>query len=152
MTYRQIIKTLEAIALTQPNIRTTGYGRLYDQLNAAPSINWDVFYITPAQFQSEGDEGFTRYGLNLFYISRLENVDGDNMLQIQSIGRELLKNIVNTFCELTDSEIYGTTIWQCFNARFGDLAAGLYCTIILEVPDDAICIEYFEDEEEQYNG
>ena len=139
MTLYQVIKQLQRIALSQHNIRTVGEGDLYRDLNSDPSIKYNVFYITQNQHQSEGD--FDRYNLNLFIISRLENQEGDNALQIQSSAKDVLNNIIEIFCKDFDSEVYGTIFWQPFTQRFSDLCAGMYAVVSLEVPKDAICPE-----------
>lgn len=141
MTYQQVIKTLQKIALTQHNVRYTGYGDLYRDLSSNPNIKYDVVYITPNQHQTEEEIGFDRYNLNLIYISRLDNVDGDNTLQVQSVGKEILTNIIRIFCEEYDSEVYGQIVWQMFTQRFGDLCGGCYCMVQLEVPQETICID-----------
>lgn len=139
MTYQQVVKSLEAIALNQHNVRYAGYGDLYRDLNSEPNIKYDVFYITPNQYTLEGD--FNRFSFNLFYISRLENLDGDNMLQIQSIGKEVLDNIVRVFCDTYDAETSGSVYYQPFTQRFADECAGIYMTVTLVVPVDSICGE-----------
>ena len=139
MTLKQVITELCKIALTQHNVRTAGYNDLYGALNTDASIQYDVWFVTQNQHQSEGD--FDRYGLNLFYISRLENTDGDNELQIQSIGKEVIDNVVKIFCELYDAEVYGVTYYQPFTQRFASLTAGIYAIITLEVPKNSICID-----------
>ena len=130
---------METIALNQHNVRYANYGDLYRDLNSDPNIKYDVFYITPNQYTLEGD--FNRFSFNLFYISRLENVDGDNMLQVQSIGKEVLDNIVRVFCETFDAETYGSIYYQPFTQRFADECAGIYMTVTLVVPVDSICGE-----------
>lgn len=139
MTYQQVVKSLETIALNQHNVRYAGYGSLYEDLNSTPNIKYDVFYITPNQYTLEGD--FNRFSFNLFYISRLEDVDGDNMLQVQSIGKEILDNIVRVFCETFDAETYGSIYYQPFTQRFADECAGIYMTVTLVVPVDSTCGE-----------
>lgn len=139
MTLQQVIRQLQKIALTQHNIRFTGEGDLYRDLNAQGSVEYDIFYVTQNQHQSEGD--FDRYNLNLFYISRLDSEDAGNALQIQSIGKEVIDNVVKIFCNDYDAEVYGVTYWQPFTQRFSDLCAGIYAIITLEVPKDSICID-----------
>ena len=138
MTLTQIVNELKRIALTQHNVRSVGYGDLYADLNANPNLKYNVFYITPAQFQSE--EGFDRVTLNLFHISRLENVEGDNILQLHSIAKEVLDNIVKIFCDEFDVDTYGTIYYQMFNQRFQDLCCGCYMTVTLEIPT-SLCID-----------
>lgn len=131
MTLKQTVKELKRIALTQKNVRYAGEGDLYRDLNANPSIKYDVFYITQNQHQSV--DGFDRYSFNLFYISRQEDIDGDNALQIQSVGKEVIENIVRIFCEQYDCDVFGTTYWQPFVQRFQDLTAGIYAIITIEI-------------------
>lgn len=139
MTLKQVITELCRIALTQHNVRSAGYNDLYAALNTDASIKYDVWFVTQNQHQSEGD--FDRYSFNLFYISRLENTDGENELQIQSIGKEVIDNVVKIFCELYDAEVYGVTYYQPFTQRFASLCAGIYAIITLEVPKNSICID-----------
>ena len=139
MTLKQVINELERIALTQHNVRSAGEGDLYADLNAQASIKYDIFYITQNQHQSEGD--LDRYSFNLFYISRQEDSDAGNALQIQSIGKEVIENVVKIFCEMYDAEVYGVVYWQPFVQRFSDLTAGTYAIITLEVPKNSICID-----------
>lgn len=139
MTLYQVIKQLERIALTQHNVRYAGEGDLYRDLNSDPGIKFDCFYITQNQHQSV--EEFDRYSFNLFFISRQEDTEAGNALQIQSIGKEVIENVVKIFCQDFDSEVYGTIYWQPFVQRFSDLCAGIYAIITLEVPKDSICID-----------
>lgn len=139
MTLYQVIKQLEKIALTQHNVRYAGNGDLYRDLNSNPSIKYDVFYIT--QNQHESVEEFDRYNLNLFFISRQEDTEAGNALQIQSIGKEVIENVVKIFNETFDAEVFGSIYWQPFVQKFSDLTAGVYAIITLEVPKDSTCID-----------
>lgn len=139
MTLLQVIRQLERIALTQHNVRYAADGDIFKDLNSNQSVKYDVVYLTQNQHQSEGE--FDRYNLNIFYISRLENMDGDNTLQIQSIGKEVIENMVKIFCDQFDADVYGTTYWQAFKQKFADETAGIYCIIVLEVPKDSVCVD-----------
>lgn len=139
MTLFNVIKNLKRIALGQHNVRYAGDGDLYRDLNANPSIKYDVFYITQNEHHTEGD--MDRYSFNLFYISRIEDADGSNETQIQSIGKEVLWNVIKTFCEDYDADIYGNVYWQPFTQRFSDLCAGMYAVITLEVSMESSCID-----------
>ena len=130
---------MQRIALTQHNVRYAGNGDLYRDLDSDPSVKYDCFYITQNQHSTVGD--MDRYNFNLFFISRQEDTEAGNALQIQSIGKEVIENVVRIFCETYDAEVYGTTYWQPFVQRFSDLCAGIYAIITLEVPKDSICID-----------
>ena len=139
MTLNQVIKQLQRIALSQHNVRTVGEGDLYRDLNSNPAIKYNVFYVTQNQHQTEGD--FDRYSFNLFFISRQEDTEAGNALQLQSIGKEVIENVVKIFCQEYYAEVYGTIYWQSFVQRFADLTAGIYAIITLSVPKDSICID-----------
>ncbi len=139
MTLYQVIRQLEKIALTQHNVRYAGDGDLYRDLDSDPSLKYDCFFVTQNQHSTVGD--YDRYNFNLFFISRQEDTEAGNALQIQSIGKEVIENVVRIFCETYDAEVYGTTYWQPFVQRFSDLCAGIYAIITLEVPKDSICID-----------
>ena len=114
-----------------------GYGDLYRDWNSNPSLRYSLFYVVANQSQSVSE--FDRYSFNLFVADRLENEDGDNVLQVQSISKELLDNIVLMFCNEYNSEVFGTVYYQPFTQQFADLLAGTYMTITLQIPKDMIC-------------
>ena len=140
MTLYQIISTLKQIALTQPNVKSATDGSVYDVMNANPSVKYNVVHFSQTTHQS--DEEFDYYGLNIFYISRLEDSLEDNRLQIQSIGKEILDNIIRTFCENWNIE-FPTITYYPFTQKFADLCAGAYCNVRIEVPKELICADDF---------
>lgn len=140
MTLLELIKELERIALKQPNIRTAGEGNIYDALNANPAVKYGVFYIT--QQTHTDDFEWDRYSITLFYIDRLQSDMEDNRLQIQSVGKEVLHNIILTFCNFYDIE-YPTVSYTSFTQRFADETAGCYAQLILDLPKDLLCEEEY---------
>lgn len=140
MTLYEIVNIFKKIALDQPNIRSTSDGSVYDSLNNNPSVKYDVFHISQTNHQDDFETDY--YGLQLFYISRLEDSLEDNRLQIQSIGKEVLGNIIRTFCENFSID-YPTITYIPFAQKFNDLTAGQYCNVRLEVPKDLVCADDF---------
>lgn len=138
MTLFEIVDILKKIALNQPNIRSVSDGSVYDALNNNPSVHYDVFHISQTTHQEDFETDY--YGLQLFYISRLEDSLEDNRLQIQSIGKEILGNVIRTFSENFSID-YPTITYIPFTQRFNDLTAGVYCNVRLEVPKDLVCAD-----------
>lgn len=138
MTLYEIVDILKKIALNQPNIRSASDGSVYDALNNNPSVHYDVFHISQTTHQEDFETDY--YGLQLFYISRLEDSLEDNRLQIQSIGKEILGNVIRTFSENFSID-YPTITYIPFTQRFNDLTAGVYCNVRLEVPKDLVCAD-----------
>ena len=138
MTLFEIVDILKKIALNQPNIRSVSDGSVYDALNNNPSVQYDVFHIS--QTNHREDENYDYYGFNLSYISRLEDSLENNRLQIQSIGKEVLSNIIRTLCENFAID-YPTITYFPFTQRFNDLCAGVYCSLQLDVPKELWCAD-----------
>ena len=140
MTLFQIIQILKEIALTQPNIKSATDGSIYDIMSTNPSVKYDVVHFSQTTHQS--DEETDYYGLNIFYVSRLEDSLEDNRLQIQSIGKEVLDNIIRTFCENWGID-FPIITYTPFTQKFNDLCAGCYCNLRLEIPKEIICADDF---------
>lgn len=87
MRYKELVNKLIEAAKEEPNIRFAGCKNIYE-LNSIPTIDYDVFYITPNIFT--GDENTMTYSLNLYYISRWDETE-NNQLQIQSSGIAILQ-------------------------------------------------------------
>lgn len=138
MTLFQIIQILKEIALAQPNIKSATDGSIYDIMNTNPSVKYDVVHFSQTTHQS--DEETDYYGLNIFYVSRLEDSLEDNRLQIQSIGKEVLDNIIRTFCENWGID-FPIITYTPFTQKFNDLCAGCYCNLRLEIPKEIICAD-----------
>lgn len=138
MTLFQIIQILKEIALAQPNIKSATDGSIYDIMNTNPSVKYDVVHFSQTTHQSDEETDF--YGLNIFYVSRLEDSLEDNRLQIQSIGKEILDNIIRTFCENWNID-FPVITYTPFTQKFNDLCAGCYCNLRLEIPKEIICAD-----------
>jgi len=142
MTLYQIIKGLEEIAKRHPNIRTAADGSIYTIMNANPSVKYGTFIVT--QNQHRQTEMFDIYGLTLFYVDRLVDNREDNRLQIQSIGKQVLGNIIQTFCETYDVDFPLVVRYTPFSEKFKDECAGMYVQIELEIIKDNVCSEEFD--------
>lgn len=138
MTLFDLIHAIKDVALKQPNIRTFGEGNIYDILNANPSIEYDCVLVTQGAHSTSGE--FNNFNLNLFYVSRLVSDLEDNRLQIQSIGIEVLNNILKVLEDVYDIE-YNNLTFNTFTERFSDETAGVYCTVTLITEKEIYCGE-----------
>ena len=133
MTLLNAIEKLNEIALEQPNIRTIITNDVY-KLDAMGDVKYNVFCITQNQHMENVDEGFVYYSLNLFFIDRLTD-DYANELEIQSTAIQVLRNIIYTFINSYNADIYNYTInYTTFEQQFADLCAGAYATLSIAVP------------------
>ena len=133
MTLYETIDLLKKIALKHPNIGSASEGNIYEYMNANPSVKYGVFFIT--QGTHSQDEMFNHFEFTLFYVDRLVDDMEENRLQIQSIGKEILSNILTFFCEEFDAECDNIT-YQPFTQKFVDMTCGVYCTITIDTVKD----------------
>ena len=140
MTLYETIDLLKKIALKHPNIGSASEGNIYEYMNANPSVKYGVFFIT--QGTHSQDEMFNHFEFTLFYVDRLVDDMEENRLQIQSIGKEILSNILTFFCEEFEAECENIS-FQPFTQRFVDETAGIYSTITIDMPKDIICPEEY---------
>ena len=117
MTLLNVINELKNTALTHPNIRMAKDGNVYDIMNTDPSIRYGAFVVT--QNVHRQDEQFDHYGLTLFFIDKLQDNMESNRLQIQSFGKQVLGNIIHTFCDEYDIDI-PTITYHPFTQKFAD--------------------------------
>ena len=144
MTLYETIDLLKKIALKHPNIGSASEGNIYEYMNANPSVKYGVFFIT--QGTHSQDEMFNHFEFTLFYVDRLVDNMEENRLQTQSIGKEILSNILTFFCEEFEAECDNIT-YQPFTQKFVDETCGIYSTITIDVPKDVICPEEYWNED-----
>ena len=137
----EFIRMIEKIAKSQPNINLIVENDVY-RLNTLKDAGYTVFAWQQRQHQEETD--FWIYTFQLFYIDRLTQ-DGSNELEAQSMGMEVLSNIIGTIIEYGDGdiELYGIPTYQPFTQKFKDETAGVYATVSFRVPKNCICIENY---------
>ena len=138
MTLLDLIKKLEDVAITQPQVKEIVPNDVY-QLNERAGVLYGVFAWTQGQHVKNIYQGTTSYTFNLFYIDRL-TANQKNKAEIQSVGLQVLGNILlslSTYIGVSEAR------FQPFTERFADECAGVYCTVTLLVPDDVSCEQLF---------
>jgi hypothetical protein len=141
MTLFEFIKAMEAIAEAQPAINQVVPGDVY-LLNGDKQAEYGVFAWQHRQHQEEIEGDYRLYSFQLFYIDR-ETQDGGNILQAQSMGFDVLSNIIRTIVQELGVSIYSTPLYQPFEQRFKDECAGIYATVTFIVPNETICPEEY---------
>lgn len=140
MTLKQIIGTLNNLALAHPNVNSVYEGNVYECLNANPSNKYASVVVT--QTTHTQDDIFDHYGFVIFYVDRLVDDIDENRLQIQSIGKTMLSNIVDAFCYEFDAE-HNDITFHPFTQKFADETAGVYIDIVIDTPKEAVCPEFY---------
>lgn len=135
-----IVSLIKTVANLQPNVRTSFEGDVYS-LDNNRSAKYGVFCITQGQHSENKDEYI--FNFSMFYIDRLENNLEANRLQIQSIGMQVISNILRTLDEEYDITVDDHT-FQPFTQKFLDECAGQLCTVNLRVFKDWRCPDMYE--------
>ena len=132
---------VKAIAEQQPAINQIVDNNVY-RLNDLKDAEYSVFAWQQRQHREETD--FWIYSFQFFYIDRLTQ-DGGNELEVQSIGLDILSNIILTIIEAGegDIELYDYPSYQPFTQRFKDETAGVYATVTFRVSKCTICPEEY---------
>lgn len=133
MTLYTLINKLLKIALKQPNIGYVSEGDIY-KLNSLPNIDYGVFFIT--QSQHTVNENTKIFNLTLYFVDRVFE-DDSNVLSVQSMGIEVLSNIINIFnYENDDVNIEYGINFNTFIHKFTDKCSGVYANIAIEVENN----------------
>lgn len=140
MTLLQLIRTIERVAAGQPAVGTIVRNDIF-RLNAAPAVRYGAFAWLQGEHRS-GDGSLMDYSFTFFYADRL-TADRANEIEVQSVGVEVLTNIVR---QLEDLGVFreGDVTFRTFNQRFADECAGVYCSVTLQVLKDGLCSDAYE--------
>ena len=148
MTLTDTIRMIEVVASGQPPVHSIVRNDIF-RLNALPDARYAVFGWTQGQHTATLDSSFITYRFTFFYIDRLTEAQ-DNEVEIQSVGIQVLDNILRT---LEENGAVPAGEWQftTFNQRFLDECAGVFVTIGLEVPVNGLCSDTFFDFNDDFN-
>lgn len=144
ITLAKIIDVICAIASGERNINTCVVNDVYE-LDGIPDVKYSVFAITQ-NIHSEDDQ-FMYYDFNLYYINRVTNDERSNEVLNESIGIQVLRNIIRKTCEYLDIEVNTDIQYYPFNQQFADICSGVYADVTFVVPID-LCVEDYGDSDD----
>lgn len=133
-----VIAAVEDAARHNPVVRMLVRGDAF-KLNAFPTAEYPAVAWVQGVHTLTEDWRMLRVSLTLFYIDRLNEMQ-DNTLQIQSVGVEVLSDILQ---RLEDAGVYneGQITYQPFTQRFADECAGVFANVILTCAATSICAD-----------
>ena len=135
-----VIDLIKRIAQLQPNVNSVTEGSIYEALNTTGEVDYANIHITQSKHIENENKQEITYNFILFYTDRLM-ADKSNKITIQSIGINVLKNILRTI-EERDEDIYiSATDFQTFTEQFSDVCAGVYSNVSITVPIEYNCAE-----------
>jgi hypothetical protein len=86
------------------------------------------------------DSESTNYNFTMFYIDRLIS-DGSNKINVQSIGVQVIKQILSKLFDIYPEIEISSTEYTPFTEKFADDCAGVFCQISLSDELDAASYE-----------
>lgn len=135
-----VIDLIKSISEWQPNVNSVTEGSIYEALNTTGEVDYANIHITQSKHIENENKQEITYNFILFYTDRLM-ADKSNKITIQSIGINVLKNILRTI-EESDEDIYiSATDFQTFTEQFSDVCAGVYSNVSITVPIEYNCAE-----------
>ena len=148
MTLSRLIKIIEMVASQQPSVSMIVENDVF-RINSAPSLRYGVFAWTQGQ-HSGSINGMQTYNFTFFYVDRLTD-NNSNQIEIQSVGCEIMRNVLQNLSDNHDIDVANYTI-QTFNQRFTDECAGVFCNVSLSVLPNFLCSESYIDFNLDFNN
>jgi len=148
MTLSDTIRTIETLAAATPSVSSIVRNDIF-RLNTLPDAEYAVFGWTQGQHSTSVASSLVTFNFTFFYIDRL-TADKRNQVEIQSVGIQVLDNLIRTLVEqgiIAENPYTFTT----FNQRFLDECAGVFTQVALQVPLSEICAETYADFNDDFN-
>ena len=148
MTLTDTIRRIELVAASIPSVSSIVRNDIF-RLNSLPDVDYAVFGWTQGTHTASVVSSLITFNFTFFYIDRLTS-DKRNELEIQSVGIQVLDNIIRT---LEAKTVYAenTYTFTTFNQRFLDECAGVFTNVALQVPLSDLCEETYADFNDDFN-
>ena len=148
MTLTDTIRRIELVAASIPSVSSIVRNDIF-RLNSLPDVDYAVFGWTQGTHTASVVSSIITFNFTFSYIDRLR-ADKRNEMEIQSVGIQVLDNIIRT---LDENGIYSenTYTFTTFNQRFLDECAGVFTNVALQVPLSELCAETYADFNDDFN-
>ena len=148
MTLTETIRQIETVASGTPSVSSIVRNDIF-RLNTLPDAEYAVFGWTQGVHTGSVESSLVTFNFTFFYIDRLR-ADKRNELEIQSVGIQVLDNIIRT---LNENGVYSDNdyTFQTFRQRFLDECAGVFATVSFSVPVADLCEETYADFNNDFN-
>lgn len=153
MTLQETIKTLEYIAIYQPNLNSiVESGDIFDLSKEEYEQKYSAFCVTQNTHSIGID--FSTYSFTLFYVDRL-TLDKSNKIEIQSTAVQFFQNFLKTIMDKIPDLNVETGDVTTFTERFSAECAGAYMRLNVTTTNISLCslikIELGEFAPEEYS-
>ena len=137
MNYYNLIRTLKSLSLTHSLVNDYAEGDVYEYMNSGMH-KYPCVFMTMNNITSDSES--TNYNFTMFYIDRLIS-DGSNKINVQSIGVQVIKQILSKLFDIYPEIEISSTEYTPFTEKFADDCAGVFCQISLSDELDAASYE-----------
>lgn len=135
MTLFEVIRTINEVAASEPNINTLVLsGNVFDLNTNNISVKYSAFCCEQMTHQHTEDD-FLSYGFRFYFVDRLTE-DSRNKIEVQSKGIQTLENILHKLRDLDIFDVYYDYYYTPFTNKFEAWCAGVYCELRIQVPAD----------------
>lgn len=137
MNYYNLLRTLKSLSNTHSLVNDYAEGDVYEYMNSGMH-KYPCVFMTMNNITSDSES--TNYNFTLFYIDRLIS-DGSNKINVQSIGVQVIKQILSKLFDIYPEIEISSTEYTPFTEKFADDCAGVFCQISLSDELDAASYE-----------
>lgn len=135
MTLFEVIRTINEVAASEPNINTLVLsGNVFDLNTNNITVKYSAFCCEQMTHQHTEDD-FLSYGFRLYFVDRLTE-DSRNKIEVQSKGIQTLESILHKLRDMDIFDIYYDYYYTPFTNKFEAWCAGVYCEVRIQVPSD----------------
>ena len=137
MNYYNLLRTLKSLSNTHSLVNDYAEGDVYEYMNSGMH-KYPCVFMTMNNITSDTES--TNYAFTMFYIDRLIS-DGSNKINVQSIGVQVIKQILSKLFDIYPEIEISSTEYTPFTEKFADDCAGVFCQISLSDELDAASYE-----------
>ena len=143
MTLFEVIRTINEVAASEPNINTLVLsGNVFDLNTNNITVKYSAFCCEQMTHQHT-EEDFLSYGFRFYFVDRLTE-DSRNKIEVQSKGIQTLESILHKLRDLDIFDVYYDYYYTPFTNKFEAWCAGVYCEVRIQVPAD-YCYDVIKD-------
>lgn len=127
--YLELVDLIKQVSLMHPFVNSFFEG-IYSVAGEESNIKYGAIVLTPNTHQI--GKQVSTYNFNIMYVDRTTK-DRDNTLEVQSVGIDVLVEILSALIDRFDMGIDESVTINVFKEQFADETAGALTTISIQV-------------------
>lgn len=138
MDFKAFYDTVKVFALNTQNVESYYIGDVYTNWNSL-NVNYGSFDININYIRRV--DGNDVINVSMYFAQKLKN-DSSNVFEAQSVGFNVIMNVINHLKEEYELDNYEEIQVYPFWQQFSDILAGAYADVNIYIPVDDICENY----------